>query len=269
MEKTINIKAQDIENYFREKNNGILSQEDGILCGDPNKEVKRILITWMADKDAICYAGENNIDCIIAHEGLFMPYYKRDKDARPDYISWQGNQVRKNLLSKYDITMMRMHGTLHSIHDFYRFIPGLLDLGKEIEGEDGNKQSNAFDIEPVTYKDLIERIKNAFSFPYVRATPGDPDRIVKRVGIIGGGGALFVNVFSIERQARNQCDTLIVGETDNYAIRYAVDSGMDLIETSHEVIENPALKEYIEIFKKDFPECHVEFYGNPCAFEML
>jgi len=67
----------------------------------------------------------------------------------------------------------------------------------------------------------------------------------------------------------HNCDLFIAGETDNYATRFAIDSGVDLIETGHEISENPGLKHFSKMLQNEFKNIEVVFYENKSPWELL
>jgi putative NIF3 family GTP cyclohydrolase 1 type 2 len=103
--------------------------------------------------------------------------------------------------------------------------------------------------------------------------PGEPetamDRRVHRVGLPWGGLGLFVNVGYQQTLIAQGCDVFIAGESDNYGFRFAQEAGIPMIETSHEVSENPGLAVFTERLKERFPDVDFAFYGNPCAWRVV
>ena len=65
------------------------------------------------------------------------------------------------------------------------------------------------------------------------------------------------------------CEAVIGGETDNYGIRFAVESGIELIETSHEISENKGLELFTAMLQKEFPEIKIDFYENKIPYTIV
>jgi putative NIF3 family GTP cyclohydrolase 1 type 2 len=61
-------------------------------------------------------------------------------------------------------------------------------------------------------------------------------------------------------------DVLIAGETDNCGFRFASECGIPLIETSHEVCENPGFRHFSQMLAQQFPELRVSFFENMCPY---
>lgn len=100
------------------------------------------------------------------------------------------------------------------------------------------------------------------------ANAGNQKHKVKRVGLPWGGLGLFVNVGYQQQLIELGCDVFIAGEADNYGFRFAVESGVAMIETSHEVSENPGLATFTELLAQAFPKVTFRFHENDCIWRM-
>ena len=85
------------------------------------------------------------------------------------------------------------------------------------------------------------------------------------MGLPWGGLGLSVNVGFIQSLIVHHPDVLIAGESDEYAMRYALDAGVAMIETSHGVSEDPGLRNFADRLREAFPEVKVAFFecGSP------
>jgi putative NIF3 family GTP cyclohydrolase 1 type 2 len=103
--------------------------------------------------------------------------------------------------------------------------------------------------------------------PAVRVSdPGVGRREIRRVGLPWGGLGLFVNVSYQERLLELGCECLIAGETDDYGFRFSAELGVPMIETSHEISENPGLREFTQRARETFPGVRFEFFKNACPW---
>ncbi len=241
---------------------GDLGRDEGVLFGDREQEVSGIQVCWMASLDAIAHAGNAGANLIIAHEDLYFPSWRPPGSATPvDYLSWRVNQRRLGLLAEHGITVIRSHGSLdhHCIFDAFA---EKLCLG--VPAVDEGPYLKAYDLPPdTTYGGLVEHVKSALGMAAVRATPHDPAAPVKRAGLPWGGLGLFVNVGYMQSILKYGCDVFIAGESDNYGMHFAKDSGVPLIETSHEVSENPGLAQFAKELQAKLPNIPVHYYENP------
>lgn len=236
--------------------------DEGILFGDREQEIKGIQVCWMASLDAIQHAGQAGDNLIIAHEDLYFPSWRPAGSTTPvEYLSWPVNVRRIGLLSQHGIAVIRSHGSLDRYCIFDAFA-AKLGLGQPAVNE--GPYLKVYDLPPdTTYGELIERVKSALGMEAVRATPHDPAAPVRRAGLPWGGLGLFVNVGYMQSILTYGCDVFIAGESDNYGMHFALESGVPMIETSHEVSENPGLAQYAQELQEALPDVPVHYYENP------
>ena len=245
------VTVADIKEYVSRFNAiGTLNGDEGLLFGRSDANVMKIMLCWMADVAAIKHATQIGADTIIAHETLFYPSAALEQGGTLDFLSWKTNNERVKLLAAGGITVIRVHTTMDYICIFDDFAV-LLELGEPVI--DAGGLVKVFDIEPIPYGMLIERVKKAVNMPHVRVTDGDRGRLVHRVGLPWGGLGLHRNAHYVQKLIHHGCDVLISGESCNYGFRFAVDAGLDVIETSHEVSENPGIRHFSRTLAEAFP----------------
>ena len=83
-----------------------------------------------------------------------------------------------------------------------------------------------------------------------------------------GGLGLFVNVTYQQRLIEMSCDVLTAGESDNYGFRFSAELGIPMIETGHEISENPGLEHFARMLQDRFPELEVSFCECEPAWRM-
>ena len=248
------MKALDFKKYL-ERVSPNLGLEEGFLFGDPNVEVKGILVSWMATKGAIEKAISEDCNLMVVHEGLFYPYeFQRDNNFEK-YLTWSVNYARLKMLSEHDITVFRAHGTLDRLC--------ILDDFAEALGlpEPTVKRGyiRIYDLPPITVEDLALDVKEKLNLNAVRII-GDPHRKINRIGLPWGGLGLSLNISFLESLLRYGPQLLIAGETDEYAMYYVLDADVNVIETGHSVSENIGLKRFVEKLRRDHPKIKIVFY---------
>jgi len=100
----------------------------------------------------------------------------------------------------------------------------------------------------------------------LRVAARDLEASVSRIGFPYGGGGLQLNMVHLQRLIDLGCDGVIAGESDSYAMQFAMDSGIALIETSHEESENPGLRRLTEQLVRDFQDCEFRFFETKRPF---
>jgi putative NIF3 family GTP cyclohydrolase 1 type 2 len=244
-----------------------LNGDEGVHHGPADREISGVTVCWMASPAAIDAAGRQGHQLLIGHESLYYPYnVVISEDPPPGWQDWQTNRQRREGLEKWGLTFLRVHGSADEISIFDDFAERL-GLGDPAYAEGFVK---VFEIEPCTLGQLVERVKAATGMPRLRASPaGSYDRVVHRVGLPWGGLGLFVNVGYQQELIEQGCDVFIAGESDNYGFRFAEECGIPMIETSHEISENPGLARFTGLLAAAFPDVEFRFFENPVVWEMV
>ena len=242
-----------------------LNSEEGLFHGSMDSEVKGVTVCWMASPDAIESAGKKGDGLIIAHESLYFPYELGDsRKHTPDWPEWKTNKQRKYLLEKYNINLIRIHSSADKFNILDDFA-AKLGLGQAVQNEYPVK---IYEIPATTLKDMLKRVSSSLNMKDMRYTaPVGLDAKVHRIGLPWGGMGLFVNVSYQEALIKNSVDLLIAGETDNYGFRFPLECGIPMIETSHEISENPGLANYTNALADKMPELKFNFFENKCIWQ--
>jgi putative NIF3 family GTP cyclohydrolase 1 type 2 len=242
-----------------------LNRDEGLHHGMEDRDVHGLTVAWMATPDAIRAAGEAGHELLIGHESLYYPYDVVVSSNPPEgWREWPVNALRRALLDEFRLDFLRVHGSADEIC--------ILDTFADVLGLDAPVYDRGwvkvYEIEPQPLAELIARVKERCSMAAVRvSSAGDETRIVQRVGLPWGGMGLFVNVDYQRRLIAQGCDVLIAGETDNYGFRFAAECGVPMIETSHEISENPGLRRFSALLADHFPDIDVSFYENDCIWK--
>ena len=197
----------------------------GLLVGDKNKDVKKILITLDADEEVINDAKKNGCDLIISHHPLIFTPIKRITED--DSISKSIIKLIKN-----DISLISMHTNFDSVNS------GLCDLfldkiakTKErtsIEGDHENGLGRIAKIcEEKSLSDILNTIKKEFKLDNLKYI-GDKDKRIKKIAVCNGGGADFVY-----KAQELGADVYISGDFKYHHARYAYENGISLIDVPH------------------------------------
>lgn len=243
-----------------------LSRDEGVQHGDATRELSGVTVAWMATPDAIRAAGKCGHELLIAHESLYYPYNVIISDnPPPDWKEWRVNRQRRSLLEQHDLSLVRIHGSADEICIFDTFAE-VLELGVPVFCE---RLVKVYEIPACPLHTLIRKVKERMGMAHLRvAAAGDMNRIVSRVGLPWGGLGLFVNVGYQQSLVAQGCDVFIAGESDNYGFRFAAECGIPMIETSHELSENPGLRRFTEMLREAFPDIAFRFYENDCIWEI-
>jgi len=234
---------RDIITFVENTTGHILDEDEYITFGNRQVELTGVTVAWMVTPESIMAAVDAGHNCIVHHEALTYPYPGFGGGQEREYLSWPINIRRLGLLAKHGITTIRIHFSVDEISIYNAFAEQLC-LGYPIVDDKNGKFSKIF-LSPVqNFGELIKHVKKSVNMPFVRTSKHDSKRQVRRIGLPWGGLGLFVNVGYVQTLIDLGVDTLICGETDNYGFRFAVESGIAVIETSHEISETKGLKKF-------------------------
>lgn len=243
-----------------------LNGDEGVHHGSADAPLRGATVAWMATPDAIEAARQRRHELLIVHECLHYPYdVLRMPSPPPRWETWKVNRQRRELLDLHRLICLRIHGSADEICIFDKFAE-TLGLGKPVSADGLAK---VFEIPACSLEQLVQRVKQRTGMSAVRvAGTCPPGHTIRRVGLPWGGLGLFVNVGYQQRLVDLGCDAFVAGESDNYGFRFAVESGIPMIETSHEVSENPGLRQFTEILAEAFPGTDFRFHENECVWRM-
>ncbi|MGC9348120.1 MAG: Nif3-like dinuclear metal center hexameric protein [Anaerolineae bacterium] len=262
--------VKDIIRYVEGLAGHRLNADETVGHGTADRTVTGVTVCWMATPEAIRACAEQGHELLIGHESLYYPYNAPNAANLPDgWERWPVNRQRRELLSEHVLTFLRIHGSADEIAIFDAFAE-MLELGQPIVEEGLVK---VYEIAPCPLGTLVSRVKRQVGMDGLRIsvpeTYGDPmEETVHRVGLPWGGLGLFVNVEYQQRLIEQGCDVFVAGESDNYGFRFAREAGIPMIETSHEVSENPGLVVFTQMLQAKFTDVTFEFFENDTAWQM-
>jgi len=233
---------------------GHLNSEEGFLHGSGDNEVQGICVCWMATQLAINYTIAEGCNLIICHEALTFydyPVWAPDPPGQP----WAIDQARLDLLDAHNISVLRVHSTVDPTH----IGPALWDAIGLPEPQFCGWAYSQHKVNPTAVADLATRVQEALGMSHLRVT-GELDRVVTNVGTAWGGGGLdrHIDVWVMHLLPRG-IEALIVGETNDFAQRFAIENDIVLIETCHSASEDPGLHRLAQDLSQQFPEVRVIF----------
>lgn len=239
--------------------------DEGLVYGNCGAPVKKLMVCWMVTQEALRYAVEQGVDTVITHEAVFFPKDAYTAGNCLDFLSWKCNRERCQLMDQGHISVIRAHMSVDYFCIFDDFA-ALLGLGSPIVEEPGLVK--VYDGKGLSFGEYVKRVKGAFGLEKVRATPCDPQKPMWRIGLPWGGLGLSNNSRYMEKLVEQDCDLFLAGETDNYGLQFAVDSGVAMIEIGHEISENPGLRHFAGIVQEKFPQIQVIFHEVGPAFTL-
>ena len=228
----------------------------GLLVGDPDAQVRKVLVALDAVDGVVEEASATGADMIVTHHPIIFGPIKSVTTQTP-----LGRRVVK--LIRHGISVYAAHTNLDSArggtNDILFDMLGL--IGREaLMGEDADGAGRSPDGELLAHATGMGRVGNlpkAMSLSdfaaLVRKKLGAPhvsyggcdSREVLRVGLCAG--AACESAF-LRAASRKGCDVYVTGDVKYHKAQEAAELGLCLVDATHyfsEVIVVPTLREYI------------------------
>lgn len=200
----------------------------GLMVGDRNKEVKKILLALDCTLDVIKEAKEKSVDLIITHHPLI---FRKPSSITTDTLT--GKKIIE--LIKNDISLYSSHTNLDSAENgLNETIVNLLGYStnelievNKMARNDNEGLGRIVRLEDfIKLEDLIEDIKEKLNVKSLKVVKGCEK--VKNIAIINGSGSDF-----FEKAYKKGADCIITGDTTyHYASDYK-ELGVSIIDTGH------------------------------------
>lgn len=232
-------------------------QEDwdntGFQFGNYDDPVKGILLSLDITIDAIKFAIENKLNCIITHHPLFFEKIK--------FLDSKSDSYRKiELLIKNKINVISIHTPLdlHS-NGVNKVLADKCFLQNErqvfVEYKNGLGYGIFANIDLISCKDYIEKIKENFIQPIVFY--GDIEKNIYKVAVLGDSGA-----FSINHAISKNVDILISSDFKYHDVQYALENNINIIDLGHYESEVIVLESLLEFLKSKNINLKISIYNN-------
>ena len=222
----------------------------GLMVGDKNKEVKKVLLALDCTLKVIEEAKKENVELIITHHPLI---FKRPSSITTDTL--QGKKIIE--LIKNDISLYSSHTNLDSVEN------GLNDTIVSILGFDNSKilEKNKRDDkaglgrivslkESIQLEDLISKIKKSLNINNLRVVKGKDK--VNKIAIINGSGQDFIG-----KAVALGADCIITGDTTYHFASDYKEMEISILDVGHLASEQINFFNVMENLKEKFKD--VEF----------
>ena len=222
----------------------------GLMVGDKNKEVKKVLLALDCTLKVIEEAKKENVELIITHHPLI---FKRPSSITTDTL--QGKKIIE--LIKNDISLYSSHTNLDSVEN------GLNDTIVSILGFDNfeilekNKRDDKAGLgrivslnESIQLEDLISKIKKSLNINNLRVVKGKDK--VNKIAIINGSGQDFIG-----KAVALGADCIITGDTTYHFASDYKEMEISILDVGHFASEQITFFNVMENLKEKFK--YVEF----------
>lgn len=246
------LKVENIEEIMEKFAPSILKEDYdnvGLMVGDSDVVVTKILIALDCTLDVISEAVDNGCNFILTHHPLL---FVKPKTITRDTLG--GKKIIE--LIKNGINIYSSHTNLDSVcgglNDIVTEILGFnnykiiepkenLDYG---EGNTGIGRLVSLD-EPIKLVELCENVKKILNTEYIRYV-GDNNKLIKTIAIINGSGEDF-----FESSVKLRADCIITGDTRYHHVSDLKEENIALIDAGHFATEWIPFKIFAEKFKSE------------------
>ncbi|MGL4656274.1 MAG: Nif3-like dinuclear metal center hexameric protein [Sarcina sp.] len=213
----------------------------GLMVGDRNKEIKKVLLALDCTDTVIEEAKEIGAELILTHHPLI---FKKPSNITTDTL--QGRKIIK--LIQNDINLYSAHTNWDSVREGINdTIVDMLGFKSE-EIIDRHKADNNAGIgrivtleNQLTLDEIMDICYKAFGLSGLRYS-GNPDKVIERIAIVNGSGQSYFS------DAMNKdVDLVITGDTTYHMVSDYTEMGMSILDIGHFKSEWPVL---IEVNKK-------------------
>lgn len=206
----------------------------GLLVGNPEQEVKSVLLTLDVTKENVCYAVDHHFDCIISHHPVI---FSGIKALRTD--TYDGRMFAQ--LLSHHIGVYCAHTNLDSatggVNDVLASLLELHDV-RPLDGEEGGSMGRIGRLsEAMSPAEVMEYIKvklNRSVLPY----GGKEKEKVESIALCGGAATCFMN-----DAVRAGADLYLTGDVKYHDFQQAVKDDIFLVDGGHYGTEFPVVFE--------------------------
>ena len=243
----------------------------GIQYGisDPNRVIKKVLVTLNLSLEAVHYAFKNKINLIISYQGLISSPI----DKFNQYLV-----NRLTLLSKYPISIFVLNSSFIAAEEGISdtIMNGLylnLERTLNIKNKDGEEipigrictpKEYPSQKTPLNLESIIKRVKTVFEAEKISYV-GDLSNIIKKCCVIGGNNS---DIKLMERALDYNCDCYISSNIKHDEALFAKDCGLSLIELSYYKSGIISLKKLHNFLSLEFPYDEFFFFESEDPFHI-
>jgi len=216
----------------------------GLLVGDPEAEVSRVMLTLDITPDVAKAAAEAGAELIVAHHPvIFSPLYSV---TPADY-----NGAAVMTLLRHGIAAICMHTNLDAaaggVNDTLAEALGLRDVTLLDDGGQGILRRGVLP-QAMSAADFAAHVGRALHCKGVRYLPGN--RPIRTVAVCGGAGG---NSADCGHVLRAGCDAYVTAEVKYPVSLEMAYAGLTIVDAGHFHTENPVLDRLEELIGRRLP----------------
>jgi putative NIF3 family GTP cyclohydrolase 1 type 2 len=269
------MRAADILQHFASSADWVDPETtvDRIITGDPDTEVSRVLVTWIASFDAVRQAVDRGCQMLITHEPTFWVH--AGELATVD--RWDATSPKRRIAERKRQYVCEHSLVILRIHDAWDGWPEIgiprawarhLKLGDGPAAQTERGLQQRYDIDPVSLDELAHRVAARTALlgePAVQVV-GEPAKIVSCVGI---GTGCYCSVATFQELG---CDVSIVCDDGAWYwqdLQFAADSDHAIIRVNHGTSEEPGMVALADYINRSLPGIAAEHLPHGACFRLV
>jgi putative NIF3 family GTP cyclohydrolase 1 type 2 len=262
------MKAIDVRNHFVSQAPWVDPDKtvDKVIVGDPDKEIRRILVTWISSFEAVRKAVAGGFDMLMTHEPTFWVHANELSQPDPSPIGCQ----KRRFIEEAGLVVLRNHDVWDRFPQIGIPWAWAKFLGVTTQpvaiGHQGYQ--HRYDIAPVSLEALsrdMARRTATIGEPAVQVV-GDLSRTVSKIGI-GTGCACRIDVFQ-----EMGCDVAVVCDDGSCYwkdIQRAADQDYSVIRVNHGTSEEPGMRTLTDYINRNLPGVTAKHLPHGSTFRLL
>ena len=216
----------------------------GLLVGDPEAEVRRVLVALDVTPQVVAEAIEKDCQLIAAHHPVMNCAWHQVQTVRTD--DRQGRVLTE--LIRHGIAAICMHTNLDAaaggVNEVLAQKLGLSDLKMLTEEKIGRIGTLKCEIPLVEFTHSVIELLGCNGLRYV-----DAGRPVHRVAV--GGGACGDEIDAVIAAG---CDTFVTSDLTYHQFLDTTPKGINIIDAGHFPTEDPVCAKIVAYLEKEFPQ---------------
>ena len=239
---------------------------DRIIIGDTEKEVRRVLVSWIASFQAVRAAVERGCDLLMTHEPTFWVHANEMANLEKSEIA----AAKRSFIEDNGLVVLRNHDVWDRMPEIG--IPwawaSYLGMTTPPAAIGAAGYQHRYDIEPLPLGEFAARVAErtaAIGEPFVQVV-GDGDQFVSKIGV-GTGCGCDIRTF----QAMG-CDASIVCDDGSCywsVIQRAADEGHPVIRVNHGTSEEPGMVTLTQYINQRLPGLRAEHLPHGSTFRLV
>ena len=220
----------------------------GLLVGDGDREVDRVMTCLTVTPDSAREAIENSADLIITHHPMPFRAIKRlTVDSTVGRIMWELIGAQVSVYSPHTAWDSAQHGINRLLAEAFGLteIQPLVAIADDPDGLGSGRFGDLASAK--TLGDVIQTAKEFLSIDGMHCV-GDPTATVQRIAVACGSAGQF-----LESAHRVECDVLVTGETNFHTCLEAESLGVSLLLPGHFASERFSLEHLAKVMAMQFP----------------